>query len=568
MTAGSDALGVQAQRTLMIKEAVMAYSDQLKRRFENEGRRRLKLLQRCVQDAEARVVAAAAARMDPVTFLNDWVWLYEPRNPGRGLPAVLPLTLRPRQVDFIRYLQNLRRNRRNGLVEKSRDEGMTWVVIGYYVWAWLHEAGFSGGLGSRKLDLVDKSGDLDTLFEKARFIVRKLPAFLKPQGFSEKLHSKEALLINPTNNANIKGEGGDNIGRGGRSSIYFVDEHAKVPRADTVHAALSQNTDVIVYGSTPHGRANLFARIAHNLIPGDPWDKFTFHWRNNPDKNYVLAVPALTGKGQEQVSPWYLFEKSKSVDQALFEQEVDISYDAETKNQIILGAWVQAALKLRLEATAPATAGLDVGDTGPDATVYSSRSGSVVTRIQDLISAEAPQEAHELATRDRVTLFQYDRNGVGAAIAATIDRRTDRAYEVRGVFNGGVPSKTVYEDSQTPADLRFANFATECWWRLRLRFQKTWERVEQGIEHPDDECISLALLPAGDALNALVAQLSQATYSRVGTSDKLIVNKKGEGGKSPNHAEALIYAFAPPPPGPPAPKPRAAAAQLGPGSLD
>ncbi|MFC6662957.1 hypothetical protein [Deinococcus multiflagellatus] len=235
MTAPGPNLSALAQRKVLIEEAVMAFSERVKRRFETEGRRRLRLLQKCIEDAEARVVALAAARIDPVTFLNDWVWLYEPRNPGRGLPAMLPLTLRPRQVDFIRFLQDLRRRRRNGLVEKSRDEGMTWIVIGYYIHCWLFEAGFSGGLGSRKLDLVDKSGDLDTLFEKARFIVRRLPAFLRPQGFSEKLHSKEALLLNPANGASIKGEGGDNIGRGGapRSTSWTSTPKCPAPTACT-----------------------------------------------------------------------------------------------------------------------------------------------------------------------------------------------------------------------------------------------------------------------------------------------------------------------------------------------
>ncbi|RJF74451.1 terminase [Deinococcus cavernae] len=536
------------ERKGLIESAVMGHSGVVNSRFEAEGRRRLKLLQKCNADPGARAVVLAMARLDPVAFLNDWVWLYEPRNPGRGLPARLPLTLRPRQADFVRWLQDLRKRRRNGLVEKSRDEGMTWIVIGYYVWCWLFESGFSGGLGSRKLDLVDKGGDLDTLFEKARFIIRQLPAWMKPQGFNEQKHSKEALLTNPVNHATIKGEGGDNIGRGGRSSMYFVDEHAKVPRADQVHAALSQNTDVIVYGSTPHGRANLFARIANQMTPGDPWPKFTFNWRDNPDKNYTLEIPALKGQGTEIVFPWYLFEKSKAVDVALFEQEVDISYDAETKNQIILGAWVQAALRyVPPEGTSllPRTAGLDVADSGTDATVYASRAGPVLLRLEALLSAEAPQTVHELATRDSVRELKYDRNGVGASIAATVARRTDKAYDVQGVFNGGKPTTQTYEDSQTPANLRFANYATECWWRLRLRFQRTWEVLEQGAEHAPEDCISLRGLPAGDALNTLVPELSQATYSRVGTSDKLTVNKKGESGKSPNHAEAVIYAFAP-----------------------
>ena len=134
---------------------------------------------------------------------------------------------------------------------------------------------------------------------------------------------------------------------------------------------------------------------------------------------------------------------------------------------------------------------------------------------------------------------------MGASIAATLGRRTDLPYTIRGVFNNERPSTTVYDDSPTPANLRFVNFAAECWWRLRLRFQKTWERVEQGIQNPDEECISLADMPPGDDLNTLIAELSQATYHRAGTSDKIGINKKGDGTTSPNFAEALMYTFAP-----------------------
>ncbi len=535
---------VLADRKRLVEASVLEHSAHVLRRFDGEARRRYKLLAKCQESAEARVIVLALAKVDPIQWMNDWVWLYEPRNPGRGLPSLLPLTLRPRQADYVRWLQDLRARQQNGLTEKSRDEGMTWIVIGYYVNRWLFEDGFSGGLGSRKLDLVDKLGDLDTLFEKARHILRNLPKWMRPTGYRERDHSKQALLLNPANGNTIKGEGGDNIGRGGRSSMYFVDEFSKVPRADSVHAALSQNTDVIIYGGTPHGRNNLFARIAKGLVAGETWPVFTFHWRDNPDKNWLLEVPALNGTGTDQVHPWYLFQRGKAVDLPLFEQEVDISYDAETKRQVILGAWVQAALQLPLTRSGPKVGGLDVGETG-DATVYAGREGPVATRIQTLDSRYADVEAHDLATRDRIDALHYDRLGVGAGITMTMARSNTLAYSILGIANSESPSDTIYEDNAAPARERFALYNAEMWWRLRLRFQKTWERVEQGIPHPDDECISLAELKPGDDLNALISQLSQPVYNRVGTSGKLRVDKLGEaGGKSPNHAEALMYAFA------------------------
>lgn len=88
-----------------------------------------------------------------------------------------------------------------------------------------------------------------------------------------------------------------------------------------------------------------------------------------------------------------------------------------------------------------------------------------------------------------------------------------------------------------PADERFANYAAELWWSLRLRFRATYERAQGIAEHPDDDCISIPNEPA------LIAQLSQPTYAK-NSRDKIHVDKRGAGTSSPDHAEAILYAFA------------------------
>jgi hypothetical protein len=134
----------------------------------------------------------------------------------------------------------------------------------------------------------------------------------------------------------------------------------------------------------------------------------------------------------------------------------------------------------------------------------------------------------------------YDRLGVGSAITATLKaREEDLPFQVVGVANSEKPTRRRFEDApKVPAEERFADLAAELWWALRLRFWKTWQRSIGIGDHPDEECISIPNDPQ------LIAQLSQPTYSKT-SSDKIRVHKYGEGTGSPNHAEAVLYAFAP-----------------------
>jgi phage terminase large subunit len=57
-------------------------------------------------------------------------------------------------------------------------------------------------------------------------------------------HMSYMRIVNPENGATITGEAGDNIGRGGRKTIYFKDESAHYERPDKIEASLSENTRV------------------------------------------------------------------------------------------------------------------------------------------------------------------------------------------------------------------------------------------------------------------------------------------------------------------------------------
>lgn len=503
---------------------------------------RVNLLEAVHEDEDARLAVIEQARRDPVWFINQFVYTLDPRNVAEGLPGDIPLTLRPKQVEYVRWLDDRVQQRQNGLTEKSRDEGMTWVICAYYVHHWLFWKDFQGGIGSRKEMQIDRLGDMNSIFEKIRFILDRLPPWLKPKGYQRKKHAAFMKIINPVNGNAITGEAGDNIGRGGRSTIYFVDEHAALERPESVDSALSGNTNTVIYGSTPKGVGNLFfkKRFSGKIAV------FTFHWRDNPDKNYTAKYLDPDGDLQT-IHPWYEWAVDRIDDPVIIAQEIDIDYTASVQGIVIPAKWVQAALHLELSPDGLTQAGLDVSAEGEDKTVLARRAGPVLLSVQPMEGDSIEDDVREEATRAGVMALLYDRTGVGAGITRTLNR--DKAvlpFHIEGVANGAKASGREYPDRpELTARQRFANFAAECWWRLRLRFQATFKRVVKGEDIPDDECISLSHLKGDPNLQKIIAQLSQPTFKKTGTSDKIVVNKYGEGSISPDFAEAIMYAFAP-----------------------
>jgi hypothetical protein len=288
-------------------------------------------------------------------FISDWFLTYDPRKS----PSELPFILFERQKEYINWLYKRWKQKEDGLVEKSRDMGLTWLCCAFAVCVWLFEEGQTIAFGSRKEDLVDKIGDPDCIFEKMRIILRSIPKDFIPPGFEEKKHATYLKIINPVNGTIIKGEAGDNIGRGGRSSIYFKDESAFYERPDKIEAALSMNSDVKIDVSTPNGAGGPFYRKRHS----GNFPIFTFHWKDDPRKD----------------QGWYDLQK-QLLDPVILAQEVDIDYTASISNNLINGALVQDAINQEIvfEIFGPKVLGVDPARFGDDRTAYVMRQGRVV----------------------------------------------------------------------------------------------------------------------------------------------------------------------------------------------
>src|ERR1700733_1856627 len=185
--------------------------------------RRIEKLQALKQNPILLASAKMFYKDNPAQFIIDWGVTSDPRNVERGLPAVIPFLLFPKQEDFVHWLIERWKNREPGLVEKSRELGLSWLTVSVSCVLCLFNDGMNIGFGSRKEEYVDKKGDPKSLLWKGRQFISNLPKEFRGN-WIERKHSPYMRIEFPDTGSVITGESGDGIGRGARTSIYFVDE--------------------------------------------------------------------------------------------------------------------------------------------------------------------------------------------------------------------------------------------------------------------------------------------------------------------------------------------------------
>jgi hypothetical protein len=499
------------------------------------------------EDIKRRSPIIAKMKRDTVWFINNFGYTVDPRDATSPLK---PFILFPIQEDLVRFMESNYLEGKWAILEKSRDVGATWILSAVLVKHWLFTPNFKGAVGSRKAHLVDKAGDPDCIFEKIRLFIRYLPEWLKPPGWDDK-PSKTMLIHNPQNNATITGEAGDAVGRGGRSGLYFLDEAAFIERSSKVMSALSANTNCLIQVSTPNGLDNAFYKyVSEGNIP-----KFRIHWKDDPRKDHWITPDGLTGNGwncpDKAIYPWYENKKKEIGDPVIIAQELDLDYSASVEGIYIPAKWVQTCINAHIkfpgiiDADEPITAGLDVAAGGANQTVLILRQCGLVSpkiyRWDNLDTTQVSFVVDELLRRLGVNYLCFDADGVGAGVGGTLKSIADKPYQVTP-FNGASTEGmdlTVWHGENKTSKQKFANRRAEAWGIFRERVRKTYEMVEGITEYPEDELISLPNDPS------LIMELSKLTI-KYNSAGKILLQSKNELNRSPDTADAAIYAFVKP----------------------
>lgn len=457
-------------------------------------------------------------------FIDAWVWTYDPRSK----PAWRPMVLFQRQRELIHWVWARYSEGEDGLVEKTRDSGATYISMSVAVYLWLFVPGSKVGFGSRKEMLVDRLGDPDSIFEKGRSILARLPKEFLPQGFDVRVHCAYMRIVNPANGNTITGEAGDNIGRGGRSTMYFKDESAYYEHADKIDAALSENSNIKIDISTVNGANNAFARRRHGgMVP-----VFTLHWRDDPRK------------GQE----WRDARGRSGLPEHIIAQEIDINYNSATDLQVFPAAWVEAAIGADITSPGVIVAGYDVADEGADANALVARRGANVLAAKTWrqgTTTESAQRVWMLCSRADVERIVFDSIGVGAGTRGELKRleELDTVSGYRPVvvaFRGGdSPTPGFYAPGKSNKSM-FKNIKAQLYWELRDRLYRTYQYISGVQDYPHDDLLSIPLFLG----TQFRSELSQIQYNTSRDDGLLVIDKKPNGCASPNLVDALVMSFA------------------------
>lgn len=499
---------------------------------------RLERLTRLRDHPEQLSILETYYKENPAQFIIDWGNTEDPRNPVNHLPAALPFLLYEKQEEWILWSMERWKKGEFGLTEKSREMGVTWLAVALSCTLCTFYNGLNVGMFSRKETLVDKIGDPKSLFYKIRWFIEYLPREFK-YGWDRKRHSSYMKIFFPATESTITGEAGDNAGRGARYALGFRDEAAFFEHPEEVDSALSQATPCLIDISTPNGSTNPFyEKRSRGTFP-----VFTFHWTSDPRKDEA----------------WYKKTCDQIGNPVIIAQEIDLDYFSSAEGIVILQSWVQASidahLKLKIPVTGSSKATLDIADEGMDSNGFIGMKGIVVDYCDSWSGKngdifKSVQKAINYCDEMGYPKLIYDSDGLGAgargdARVINEDRLTNkkRSIEVnpfRGsasVFNPNRKLNIGNMEMPHKNEDFFQNAKAQSWWILKLRFLATYRAVVEKMEFDPNVIISIS--SKINNLDKLTQQISQPTWSK-NMAGKIMINKKPDGAKSPDLADALM----------------------------
>ena len=300
----------KAKKGELLRDVDMRFKGDVEKNIDFRIERRMI----CDRDPAMREIEMQYCASDILYFANVWCWTHNPW--GSVEDRDIPFVTYPFQDDWLTWRVWCTKNRVDNLTEKSREQGLSWLIQVLHVWL----AIFYKGTTTYQLSMKEKAVDnrtVDSLIGKARFLLRNLPEWMRGSWVeNSNLCDQNMKIVIPKTQSVIRGETTNTAGRSGRATVADFDEFAHVEGSEAVAEACSSLAGSISYISTVNGMGNQFAKMAHR--PGT--HKKSFHWTLHPLKNDEWA---LTEK-----------EKPKYADESVWAQEQDINYQKSKSGRV------------------------------------------------------------------------------------------------------------------------------------------------------------------------------------------------------------------------------------------
>lgn len=462
---------------------------------EKNIRQRGKILYAVSKSHEAKAAQYILCSQDIIYWVNMFCYTYNPRKN----PSTVPFITYKYEDELMLELVDCIINQKDILIDKSRDMGVSWCVLTVYTWLWLFKGeGFDFLVGSRKEQYIDQIGNMSTLMEKIRYLIRNMPVWMRPKGFDFKQHSNYLKIVNPDTKSTIIGEAtNNNFSRSGRFRSIMMDEFAFWECDQQAWRASADSSNCRIVVSTPCGFDNQFAKLRHS----NSIKVTSLHWKLHPDKDQA----------------WYDNEcKRRNYDSVEIAQELDINYEGSAEGVLFEFAEMKKAVhNSPLLSQERIVISLDPAGEGEDEAVfYVGNNGNIVERkfIAKSTDVQLAAEAMLLINKYKAQVLISD--SIGNSVA-------DLVTQLLGKNERGV--KVIkFKSSEKASDPTYFNKRDEVYHQASVK-------MKSGLVQIDDDY-------------TLMKQLNATKYKK--DNGRIYINSKEEIkdaiGTSPDRADSWV----------------------------
>src|SRR6478609_7747209 len=90
---------------------------------------RTRFLRKIRDDPSCMPALRVHYKENPADFINDWGMTLDPKGVERGLPALIPFVLYPKQREWVEWVVDHWKHQKPGLTDKSRQGGLSWLSM-------------------------------------------------------------------------------------------------------------------------------------------------------------------------------------------------------------------------------------------------------------------------------------------------------------------------------------------------------------------------------------------------------------------------------------------------------